>query len=93
MASASHAYFHPPRQSRSDVRELIPEFFFLPDFLTNANKLELGTRQESGSGIDNVELPTWAKGDPRLFVEKHREVRRTRIQRLLSSADPRSVGS
>ncbi|KAL8292462.1 hypothetical protein RQP46_001074 [Phenoliferia psychrophenolica] len=61
------------KQSRSDVRELIPEFFFLPDFLLNSNKLELGIRQESGSGIDDVELPPWAKGDPRLFVEKHRQ--------------------
>lgn len=29
-------------QSRSDVRELIPEFFYLSDFLINANHLELG---------------------------------------------------
>lgn len=30
------------RDSRSDVRELIPEFFYLPDFLRNANGLALG---------------------------------------------------
>ncbi|KAK4047538.1 beige protein-like 1 [Microbotryomycetes sp. JL201] len=61
------------KTNRSDVRELIPEFFYLPDFLTNLDKLELGVRQEDGSAIDNVVLPKWAKGDPRMFVELHRE--------------------
>ncbi|KAM0748128.1 beach-domain-containing protein [Meredithblackwellia eburnea MCA 4105] len=61
------------KHSRSDVRELIPEFYFLPDFLLNSNNLDLGKRQESGSAIDNVELPPWANNDPRLFVDKHRQ--------------------
>ena len=26
----------------ADVKELIPEFFYLPDFLLNANKFDLG---------------------------------------------------
>lgn len=30
------------RDNMSDVRELIPEFFYLPEFLTNANHFELG---------------------------------------------------
>ena len=29
----------------SDVRELTPEFFYLPEFLLNADNLELGERQ------------------------------------------------
>ncbi|POI24050.1 hypothetical protein CIB84_012202, partial [Bambusicola thoracicus] len=29
------------RDNMSDVRELIPEFFYLPEFLTNANHFEL----------------------------------------------------
>ncbi len=29
----------------SDVKELTPEFFYLPDFLTNADGFCLGTRQ------------------------------------------------
>ncbi|KAM0788066.1 hypothetical protein ACM66B_001237 [Microbotryomycetes sp. NB124-2] len=61
------------KTNRSDVRELVPEFFYLPEFLTNMDKLDLGVRQEDGSTIDNVVLPKWAKGDPRLFVELHRE--------------------
>ncbi|SCV71197.1 BQ2448_2785 [Microbotryum intermedium] len=61
------------RLSHSDVRELIPEFFFLPDFLRNANGLKLGLRQESDAPIDDVALPPWAKNDPRLFIELHRK--------------------
>lgn len=30
------------RDNMSDVRELTPEFFYLPEFLTNANHFELG---------------------------------------------------
>jgi len=44
----------------SDVRELIPEFFYLPEMLINSQRLELGTRQD-GRKVDNVELPRWAK--------------------------------
>ncbi|KAI0172638.1 beach-domain-containing protein [Hypoxylon sp. FL1284] len=57
----------------SDVRELIPEFFYLPDFLTNVNGYNFGDRQGSGGRVNNVELPPWAKGDPKIFVAKHRE--------------------
>ncbi|KAI1379000.1 beach-domain-containing protein [Hypoxylon crocopeplum] len=57
----------------SDVRELIPEFFYLPDFLTNVNGYNFGDRQGSGGRVNNVELPPWAKGDPKIFIAKHRE--------------------
>lgn len=32
----------------SDVKELTPEFFYLPDFLVNADRFCLGTRQVRG---------------------------------------------
>ncbi|KAI0013823.1 beach-domain-containing protein [Xylariaceae sp. FL0662B] len=57
----------------SDVRELIPEFFYLPDFLTNVNGYNFGERQGSAGRVNNVELPPWAKGDPKIFIAKHRE--------------------
>ncbi|EEH21741.2 hypothetical protein PABG_03957 [Paracoccidioides brasiliensis Pb03] len=57
----------------TDVRELIPEFFYLPEFLVNSNKYNFGLRQNKSQSIDNVELPPWAKGDPRIFIAKHRE--------------------
>ncbi|GAA5838376.1 hypothetical protein JCM11251_004919 [Rhodosporidiobolus azoricus] len=71
--SIEKAWLSASSHNRSDVRELTPEFFVLPDFLVNVNKLDLGKRQESDSPIDDVLLPPWAKGDPRLFVEKHRQ--------------------
>lgn len=30
------------RDNMGDVRELIPEFFYLPDFLLNSNHIQLG---------------------------------------------------
>ncbi|MEQ2285474.1 WD repeat- and FYVE domain-containing protein 4 [Ameca splendens] len=55
-----------------DVRELIPEFFYLPDFLLNSNHIQLGC-MEDGTALGDVELPPWAKGDPQEFIRIHRE--------------------
>lgn len=30
------------KDNMSDVRELIPEFFYLPDFLVNSNQFDFG---------------------------------------------------
>jgi WD40 repeat protein len=57
----------------TDVRELTPEFFYLPEFLVNLNGYNFGVRQGNGGKIDNVVLPRWAKGDPHIFIQKHRE--------------------
>jgi len=61
------------RDNGSDVRELIPEFFYLPDFLTNINGYNFGVRQGDGGQVNHVILPPWAKGDPKIFIAKHRE--------------------
>lgn len=37
------------RDNMGDVRELIPEFFYLPDFLLNSNHIQLGQAQKSCS--------------------------------------------
>ena len=55
-----------------DVKELIPEFFYLPDFLTNHNYFKLG-RKQNGVPLNDVILPPWAKGDPHEFIRIHRE--------------------
>ena len=55
-----------------DVKELIPEFFYLPDFLVNHNYFKLG-RKQNGVPLNNVILPPWAKGDPHEFIRMHRE--------------------
>lgn len=61
------------RDTGTDVRELIPEFFYLPDFLTNLNGYDFGERQGNAGKVDNVILPPWAKGDPKIFIQKNRE--------------------
>ncbi|XP_056292336.1 WD repeat- and FYVE domain-containing protein 4 isoform X5 [Pseudoliparis swirei] len=60
------------RDNTGDVRELIPEFFYLSDFLLNANHIQLGF-MEDGTALGDVELPLWAKGDPQEFIRIHRE--------------------
>ncbi|KKA27601.1 hypothetical protein TD95_001437 [Thielaviopsis punctulata] len=59
--------------NKTDVRELIPEFFCLPEFLRNINGYAFGTRESTGTPVDHVELPPWAHGDPKVFIQKHRE--------------------
>nr|GMD66858.1 protein SPIRRIG isoform X2 [Ipomoea batatas] len=56
----------------SDVKELIPEFFYLPEFLENRFNLDLGEKQ-SGEKVHDTVLPLWAKGSAREFIRKHRE--------------------
>lgn len=56
----------------SDVKELIPEFFYMPEFLENRFELDLGEKQ-SGEKVGDVVLPAWAKGSAREFIKKHRE--------------------
>ncbi|XP_027627322.1 WD repeat- and FYVE domain-containing protein 4 [Tupaia chinensis] len=60
------------RENMSDVRELTPEFFYLPEFLTNHNALEFGCMQD-GTALGDVQLPPWADGDPRKFISLHRQ--------------------
>lgn len=71
--SIARAWESASRVNMTDVRELIPEFFYLPEFLVNINKYNFGLRQNNTQSIDSVELPPWAKGDPKIFVAKHRE--------------------
>ncbi|KAK3310818.1 uncharacterized protein B0T15DRAFT_51070 [Chaetomium strumarium] len=71
--SIEGAWTSASRDNGSDVRELIPEFFYLPEFLTNINGYNFGVRQGGGGRVDNVILPPWAKGDPKIFIAKHRE--------------------
>ena len=71
--SVKDAWLSAAQTNMADVKELIPEFFYLPEFLTNHNKFEFGTKQ-NGDVIGDICLPTWAKGDPREFIRLHRKV-------------------
>ncbi|GAB4839467.1 hypothetical protein Ancab_028990 [Ancistrocladus abbreviatus] len=56
----------------SDVKELIPEFFYMPEFLVNSNSYHLGVKQD-GEPIGDVCLPPWAKDSPEEFISRNRE--------------------
>ncbi|XP_044255551.1 neurobeachin isoform X9 [Tribolium madens] len=58
------------QRDTSDVKELIPEFFFLPEMFLNANRYRLGIG-EDGKAIGDVELPPWANS-PEEFVRINR---------------------
>lgn len=71
--SIEKAWMSASRDNMTDVRELIPEFFFLPEFLVNSNGYNFGMKQGTDAPINNVVLPPWAKGDPKIFIAKNRE--------------------
>lgn len=56
-----------------DVKEAIPELYYLPEMLVNGTGLDLGRPQCADKPLGDVELPRWAKGDPWEFVRRHRE--------------------
>ena len=55
-----------------DLKELIPEFFYLPEMFQNADNFDFGTTQQ-GKRVGDVALPRWSGGDPHTFVRMHRE--------------------
>uniref|UniRef100_A0A8C0BIJ1 Neurobeachin-like protein 2 n=3 Tax=Neoaves TaxID=3078114 RepID=A0A8C0BIJ1_9AVES len=55
----------------NDVKELIPEFFYFPEFLENQNGFNLGQLQISKEVVNDVVLPKWAHS-PEDFIYKHR---------------------
>uniref|UniRef100_A0A8R7UR94 BEACH domain-containing protein lvsC n=1 Tax=Triticum urartu TaxID=4572 RepID=A0A8R7UR94_TRIUA len=56
----------------SDVKELTPEFFYMPEFLENLNSYHFGVKQD-GEPLGHVGLPPWAKGSPEEFIHINRE--------------------
>ncbi|XP_072921340.1 WD repeat and FYVE domain-containing protein 3 isoform X1 [Hemitrygon akajei] len=70
--SVREAWYSASKHNMADVKELIPEFFYLPEFLLNSNNFDLGYKQ-NGTKLGNVLLPPWAKGDPREFIRVHRQ--------------------
>ncbi|XP_076368453.1 neurobeachin-like protein 1 [Tachypleus tridentatus] len=59
-------------ENPNDVKELIPEFYFLPEFLVNLNGFDLGRLQGTKENVNDVKLPVWAKS-PEDFIYKHRK--------------------
>ncbi|XP_049336159.1 neurobeachin-like protein 2 isoform X4 [Astyanax mexicanus] len=59
-------------ESPADVKELIPEFFYFPEFLDNMNGFNLGCLQVNQEQVNNVVLPRWASSRED-FIRKHRK--------------------
>lgn len=72
FSSLERAWRSASFENTTDVRELTPEFFYLPEFLTNVNNYDFGADQ-SGRKVDDVALPPWANGDAKVFIQKNRE--------------------
>jgi len=60
----------------NDYREIIPEFFFFPEFLTNDNQFDLGKR--NGIPVNDIILPNWAIS-PFDFIYKSRMILESKI--------------
>ena len=56
----------------NDVKELVPEFFYFPEFLVNMNHFDFGKMQGGKkSQVHDVILPKWA-ANPDDFIRQHR---------------------
>uniref|UniRef100_A0A5F8G6A6 Neurobeachin n=1 Tax=Monodelphis domestica TaxID=13616 RepID=A0A5F8G6A6_MONDO len=58
------------QRDTSDVKELIPEFYYLPEMFVNSNGYNLGVREDEVA-VNDVDLPPWAK-KPEDFVRINR---------------------
>ncbi|XP_029331034.1 neurobeachin isoform X6 [Mus caroli] len=58
------------QRDTSDVKELIPEFYYLPEMFVNSNGYHLGVREDEVL-VNDVDLPPWAK-KPEDFVRINR---------------------
>jgi hypothetical protein len=55
----------------TDVKELIPEYFYNPDILVNANQVDFGTTSK-GVVLNDIALPPWARNSPERFIQLQR---------------------
>ncbi|CUG57926.1 Hypothetical protein, putative [Bodo saltans] len=71
MANTYSNYTGTNSRLSKDVREMVPEFYCLPEMLRNTNEVPFGVKQD-GSVVDHVQLPPWTQ-NPRAFVVSLRE--------------------
>ncbi|XP_026553920.1 lipopolysaccharide-responsive and beige-like anchor protein isoform X3 [Pseudonaja textilis] len=69
FSSVSRAWRNCQRDT-SDIKELVPEFYYLPEMFVNFNNYNLGV-MDDGTVVSDVELPPWAK-TPEEFVRINR---------------------
>lgn len=54
--SIKEAWLSASKHNMADVKELIPEFFYLPEFLVNSNHFDLGKYHEPDMDMLLIEL-------------------------------------
>ena len=63
---------------KSDLRELIPEFFCFPEMFYNMNDLNLGEtfdeKAKQNKLVNDITLPPWSNNDGYSFIKLHREM-------------------
>ena len=68
--------FESATTQKDDVRELVPEFYYLPDLFLNSNNLDLTQNRVNSEGklilINDVKLPFWSNNNSINFVIKLR---------------------
>ena len=57
---------------KGDVREIIPDFFCIPEMFININNLNLGSIKNKP--VENVIMPSWCDGGPYTFIENYRSL-------------------
>jgi len=82
--------FYTAATEKCDLREIIPEFFTLPEMFLNINNLNLGkieinnykkdsevngdSSEEEKIDLNEVILPEWCQKSPYQFIEKYRKI-------------------
>ena len=68
--------FNNSTSQKSDLRELIPEFFYFPEMFYNSNNLNLGMilTKEGEKLCNDVTMPEWSDNNGYIFISKHREM-------------------
>lgn len=59
--SVKEAWLSASKHNMADVKELIPEFFYLPEFLLNSNNFDLGKFYCLYSGKNGAKVPRMTK--------------------------------
>ena len=76
MFTSMEKTFNSASSLKDDVRELIPEFYMLPELFLNKNNINLGQNKlDSESNlivINDVKLPLWSKNNAFNFIIKKR---------------------
>ena len=77
--SLTSVYCFNPNKKKT-VKELIPEFYYLPQFLENRNRFDFDSTQR-GTRIHDVILPPWANGSATVKAAKKKKKRERERER------------